>query len=129
MMTKDGKTHYVPTPLSRTTLEADKRAFVALMRHIREIDPQHTVIIVQVENEVGSYGSHRAISRPKRTGCLPARSPPSWRARSARAAPGRRFRLERRQRVQRLVHGALYRRDRGRRPGGAQPADVRQCRR
>jgi beta-galactosidase GanA len=62
MMTRDGKTHYVPTPLSRNTLEADKRAFVALMRHIREIDPGHTVILVQVENEVGSYGSPRDFS-------------------------------------------------------------------
>jgi beta-galactosidase GanA len=62
MLTKDGKQHYVPTPLSRNTLEADKRAFVALMRHIREIDPDHTVILVQVENEVGSYGSPRDFS-------------------------------------------------------------------
>ena len=58
MVTKDGKTHYVLTPLSRTTLEADKRAFVALMRHIREIDPDHTVVVVQVENQVG--GNRRA---------------------------------------------------------------------
>src|SRR5689334_10233549 len=36
MVTKEGKTHYVLTPLSRATLEADKRAFVALMRHIRQ---------------------------------------------------------------------------------------------
>jgi beta-galactosidase GanA len=43
-------------------LEADKRAFVALMRHIREIDPQHTVILVQVENEVGSYNNPRDFS-------------------------------------------------------------------
>ena len=62
MMTREGKTHYVPTPLSRNTLEADKRAFVALMRHLREIDPQHTVILVQVENEVGSYGNPRDFS-------------------------------------------------------------------
>jgi beta-galactosidase GanA len=62
MITKDGKTHYVPTPLSRNNLEADKRAFVALMRHIREIDPDHTVIMVQVENEVGSYGNPRDFS-------------------------------------------------------------------
>ena len=62
MMTKDGKQHYVPTPLGRNTLEADKRAFVALMRHLREIDPQHTVIMVQTENEVGSYGSPRDFS-------------------------------------------------------------------
>ena len=62
MLTRDGKRHYVPTPHSRNTLEADKRAFVALMRHIREIDQQHTVILVQVENEVGSYGSPRDFS-------------------------------------------------------------------
>ena len=62
MMTRDGKTHYVPTPLARSTLEADKGAFVALMRHIREIDPDHTVIMVQVENEVGSYGNPRDFS-------------------------------------------------------------------
>ena len=59
MMTRDGKTHYVPSPHGRATLEADKRAFVALMRHLREIDPQHTVIMVQPQNEVGSYGSPR----------------------------------------------------------------------
>jgi beta-galactosidase GanA len=62
MKTKDGKTHYVPTPHSRATLEADKKAFVALMRHIREIDPDRTVIMVQPENEVGSYGSLRDFS-------------------------------------------------------------------
>src|SRR3546814_10405996 len=43
-ISRDGKTHYVPSPHGRATLEADKRAIVALMRHLREIDPQHTVI-------------------------------------------------------------------------------------
>ena len=62
MMTKDGKVHYVPTPLNRNTLEADKRAFVALMHHISEVDPEHTVILVQVENEVGSYNNPRDFS-------------------------------------------------------------------
>ena len=62
MTTKDGKQHYIHTPLGRNTLEADKRAFVALMRHIREIDPDHTVIMVQPENEVGSYGLDRDYS-------------------------------------------------------------------
>ncbi len=34
-----------------TTLEADKTAFVALMRHLKQIDgTRHTVIMVQVEN-------------------------------------------------------------------------------
>ena len=62
MITKDGKTHYVLSPHSRTTLEADKRAFAAMMRHVREIDPQRTVIMVQVENETGSYSSARDFS-------------------------------------------------------------------
>ena len=62
MITKDGKTHYVPSPHGRATLEADKRAFVAMMRHIKRIDPQHTVIMVQPQNEVGSYGSPRDFS-------------------------------------------------------------------
>ncbi|HYC94462.1 MAG TPA: beta-galactosidase, partial [Sphingomicrobium sp.] len=62
MKTKDGKTHYVPSPHGRNTLEADKRAFVQLMRHIRKIDPQRTVIMVQPQNEVGSYGSNRDYS-------------------------------------------------------------------
>ena len=62
MITKEGKTHYVLTPLASSTLQADSRAFAALMRHVREIDPQHTVIMVQVENETGSYQSPRDFS-------------------------------------------------------------------
>jgi beta-galactosidase GanA len=62
MVTKEGKTHYVLTPLAKSTLEADRRAFAALMRHIREVDPQHTVIMMQVENETGSYQSPRDFS-------------------------------------------------------------------
>lgn len=62
MQTRDGKTHYVLTPLAKTTLDADSRAFAALMTHIRGIDPDHTVIMVQVENETGSYGSPRDYS-------------------------------------------------------------------
>ena len=62
MITKDGKTHYVLTPLARSTLQADSTVFAALMRHVREIDPQHTVIMMQVENETGSYQSPRDFS-------------------------------------------------------------------
>jgi hypothetical protein len=40
-------------------MAANARAYAALMRHIREIDPQHTVILMQVENEVGVYGDSR----------------------------------------------------------------------
>jgi beta-galactosidase GanA len=62
MIKKDGKTHYALSPHGRTTLEADKRAFVALMSRIRDIDPRHTVIMIQPENETGSYGSPRDFS-------------------------------------------------------------------
>jgi beta-galactosidase GanA len=62
MTTKDGKTHYVLTPLAASTLQADSRAFAALMRHLRDIDAQHTVVMVQVENETGSYQSPRDFS-------------------------------------------------------------------
>lgn len=59
MTGRDGKTHYAFTPLARSTLDADRTAFVALMRHLRDRDAQNTVIMVQVENEAGSYGSAR----------------------------------------------------------------------
>lgn len=44
---------------SEDLLNADARAFAAFMRHLREIDPQHTVIAVQVQNEVGLLGDSR----------------------------------------------------------------------
>jgi beta-galactosidase GanA len=75
MTTKEGKAHYVLTPLARPTLQADSRAFAALMRHIREADPQHTVIMVQVENETGSYQSPRDFS-PEANRLFAQRIPP-----------------------------------------------------
>ena len=59
---QDGDTLNSLSPHFRTTLEADKRAFVALMTHLKKIDKKHTVILVQVENEVGTYGSVRDFS-------------------------------------------------------------------
>jgi hypothetical protein len=45
---------------SRENMEADGRAFAALMRHLREVDGQHhTVIMVQVENEIGMIPDSR----------------------------------------------------------------------
>ena len=56
----DGEPIDVLSPLSHNTLDADKKAFVALMRHLKEIDSdKHTVIVVQVENESGNIGSVR----------------------------------------------------------------------
>lgn len=47
------------TPLCEAAMVADAKAFRALMRHIREFDPQHTVIMMQVENESGLLGDSR----------------------------------------------------------------------
>src|SRR3569832_577558 len=47
------------SPHSTATLDADRKAFVELMRQRKRADPQHTVIMVQEENEAGTYGSVR----------------------------------------------------------------------
>ena len=80
---KNGLSHYVPgwvktdfkrfprmhikggypvesiTPLSAEALKADTKAFAALMKHVKEVDAQRTVIMMQVENEVGLIGDSR----------------------------------------------------------------------
>src|SRR5690606_16118944 len=50
------------SPHFSSTLEADKKAFVQLMRHLKAMDKRRTVIMVQVQNEVGTYGSPRDYS-------------------------------------------------------------------
>jgi beta-galactosidase GanA len=55
MLDQDGKASYCLSPFGEETLKADKKAFVALMGHIRKIDQERTVILMQVENEVGTY--------------------------------------------------------------------------
>lgn len=51
---KEGRGMEILSLFSEENLEADARAFAALMRHIREVDgTKHTVIIIQVENEMG----------------------------------------------------------------------------
>ena len=51
--TKDGKSTETLSTLSAANLDADSRAFAALMRHVKEVDSSHRVIMIQVENEVG----------------------------------------------------------------------------
>ncbi len=59
---REGKTLNVLSTFGKASLEADKKAYAALMRHIREIDPDHTVIMMQVENEIGILGGPRDYS-------------------------------------------------------------------
>jgi len=57
---QDGKPVEILSTLGQATRDADARAFSALMRHIREVDGQaHTVLMMQVENEVGVLGDSR----------------------------------------------------------------------
>jgi beta-galactosidase GanA len=51
-----------PSPYAPATLAADTKAFVALMHHLKLTDPQRTVIMVQVENEPGVWGTDRDYS-------------------------------------------------------------------
>ncbi|MBB3295253.1 beta-galactosidase GanA [Mitsuaria sp. BK045] len=60
MLDAQGKPSYCLSPFGAETLAADKRAFVALMTHLKQVDEaQRTVIMVQVQNEVGTYGLAR----------------------------------------------------------------------
>ena len=59
---RDGRPVDSPAPEASETLEADARAFAAVMRHLKRVDAAHTVIMVQVENEPGSWGSVRNFS-------------------------------------------------------------------
>jgi len=53
----------VLTPLSQETRRVEAKAFAALMRHLRQVDgDQHTVVMVQVENEVGIMPEPRDLS-------------------------------------------------------------------
>ena len=55
-----GKSIELLSPLSDANRDADARAFAALMRHVKEVDgQQHTVIMIQLENEVGMHGDSR----------------------------------------------------------------------
>lgn len=54
---KNGERYQMLSSFSKENKRADSRAFAALMRHIKQIDSvEHTVIMMQVENEVGTSG-------------------------------------------------------------------------
>src|SRR5208337_2478732 len=59
---KDGELVDSPSPFSTASLDADTRAFTAFMRRLKDADPERTVIMVQVENETGTWGTLRDYS-------------------------------------------------------------------
>jgi beta-galactosidase GanA len=59
---RNGESVDSPSPHSSAALQADLSAFRAFMRHLKQVDAQRTVIMVQVENEPGAWGSVRDYS-------------------------------------------------------------------
>jgi hypothetical protein len=59
-----GRAQEILTPFSNENLNADERVFAELLKHIRMVDADyHTVVMVQVENEIGMIPSARDHSK------------------------------------------------------------------
>lgn len=90
MLDKNGRAVDSPSPYAESSLAADKTAFTAFMRHLKTADPERTVIMVQVENEPGTWGSVRDYS-PVAQKLFDAPVPPevlsAMQVKSAAAAP------------------------------------------
>uniref|UniRef100_UPI0019533F11 beta-galactosidase n=3 Tax=Pseudomonadota TaxID=1224 RepID=UPI0019533F11 len=51
---RDGQPQDILSVFGKATRDADARAFAAMMKHLKAIDGgRHTVLMVQVENEIG----------------------------------------------------------------------------
>jgi len=61
---KSGVKQEILSPFSKNNMMADKRAFVKLMEHLKNFDRgQHTVIMIQVENEIGMLPDARSYEK------------------------------------------------------------------
>ena len=73
--TSDGRSTERLSPFSSVGADADAKAFGKLMRHLREVDgDRHTVLFVQVENEVGvlpQSRDHSAVAEAAFTAPVP----------------------------------------------------------
>lgn len=60
LVAQDGEKFQMLSTCSTENMHADARAFAALMRHIKQVDSdEQTVIMMQVQNEVGTSGGER----------------------------------------------------------------------
>lgn len=77
MINSHGEPIDVLSANSSVNRDADKAAFVALTRHLQKIDgEQHTILLMQVENESGAIGTVRdfsAMANKEFAGQVPAR--------------------------------------------------------
>jgi hypothetical protein len=76
MIDERGEPIQVLSASSQDNLEADRSAFRALTHHLHEIDStQHTVLMIQVENESGAIGAvrdHSPLAEKQFEGQVPA---------------------------------------------------------
>jgi len=61
-MTRSGKPLEIASAFSTAVYEADAKAFSALLRHIADTDTDGTVIMLQIENEIGMLEDARDYS-------------------------------------------------------------------
>lgn len=62
VLMRDGRPTERLSPFNEASQKSDARAFAALMKHVHQADSMHTVIMVQVENEVGVIPESRDYS-------------------------------------------------------------------
>lgn len=58
----DGNDLEMPSVFSEAVLKADARAYVATLEHIKKVDTDNTVVMIQIENEPGLRGTPRDYS-------------------------------------------------------------------
>lgn len=63
-MAPDGRTLELPSLYDDNIIEADKKAYLSLLRHLKETDANHTVIAIQIGNEPGLNSPTRDCSGP-----------------------------------------------------------------
>ncbi|HEY3372167.1 MAG TPA: DUF5597 domain-containing protein [Prolixibacteraceae bacterium] len=64
---KNGQPADSPSPHTKAAMEADAKAFKEVMAYLKKADPQHTVLMVQVENEPGAWDTVRDYSPEAQT--------------------------------------------------------------
>lgn len=65
--TKEGKPLEIASPFSVNVLNVDNRAFSQLMKYIKSIDDENTVIMMQIQNEIGMLEDARDYSKKANT--------------------------------------------------------------
>jgi hypothetical protein len=146
----NGVSQEILSAFSANTRDADARAYAALLAHLKAVDAQGTVLMVQVENEIGmlpvarEWGAEANAAwaapvpaellkrlasggdRDRARTARPVAGP--WREDLRDLGPGVRRRRRRPGGVHRLVLRPLRRRRDPGRQGRLSAADVRQCR-